>query len=119
VLRPIVAAVCLQVAIRNTQQGVLYFSTAFKPEVLAAPAAAAPMDDFFVSVCPEAFPWMKEILLASKIGHHAIMLYRIPVVKNTHGSPGRDIESVRCRASERAGGLQVCSTSVKAAVVSG
>ncbi|EIE25043.1 Adaptor protein complex beta subunit [Coccomyxa subellipsoidea C-169] len=38
----------IQVAIRNNQQGVLYFSSNFKPEVLAAPAqSAAPLDDFF------------------------------------------------------------------------
>lgn len=47
---------CAQVAIRNNQQGVLYFSSNFKPEVLAAPAqSTAPLDDFFVSI-PSPFP---------------------------------------------------------------
>ena len=41
---------CAQVAIRNNQQGVLYFTSPFKPDVLAAPAASPLDDNFFVSV---------------------------------------------------------------------
>ncbi|KAK9908655.1 hypothetical protein WJX75_001085 [Coccomyxa subellipsoidea] len=38
----------IQVAIRNNQQGVLYFTSACKPEILTAPApSATPLDDFF------------------------------------------------------------------------
>ncbi len=39
---------CVQVAVRNNQQGVLYFSSPFKPEVLAAQSSAS-STDFFVS----------------------------------------------------------------------
>ncbi len=39
----------LQVAVRNNQQGVLYFSSPFKPEVLAAQSNAS-STDFFVSL---------------------------------------------------------------------
>jgi hypothetical protein len=43
---------CPQVAIRNNQQGVLYFAANVKPGVLAQqppPAAASSLDDLFVS----------------------------------------------------------------------
>ena len=42
---------CVQVAVRNNQQGVLYFSAPFKPEVLAAQSSAS-STDFFVRSPP-------------------------------------------------------------------
>ena len=44
-------ACVLQIAVRNNQQGVLYFSVSFKPEILAS-QASAPSNDFFVSLSP-------------------------------------------------------------------
>ena len=39
----------MQVAVRNNQQGVLYFSAPFKPEILASQASAS-SNDFFVGL---------------------------------------------------------------------
>lgn len=48
---------CVQVAIRNNQQGVLYFTSPFKPDILGAPAASPLDDNFFVSafLLPNSF----------------------------------------------------------------
>lgn len=46
----------LQVAVRNNQQGVLYFTGSFKPEILAAAPAPALDDNFFVSSPPLFVP---------------------------------------------------------------
>ena len=46
---------CLQVAVRNNQQGVLYFTAPFKAEVLSTAPSNTSSNDFFVSlhcICP-------------------------------------------------------------------
>ncbi len=54
-VEPRQSCVCVQVAVRNNQQGVLYFSSPFNPEVLAAQSSAS-STDFFVSLPPVSAP---------------------------------------------------------------
>ncbi|CAL8461997.1 g1528 [Coccomyxa elongata] len=46
-INPAANPATIQVAIRNNQQGVLYFTSPFKPDILAAPAASPVDDNFF------------------------------------------------------------------------